>query len=215
MITMLGLLYATISNIPIEVFVPHLALGLIVWSLITSLINAGTKIILGNKPKLLLGVSLNDILMVHIFTSFLKFMHVLLISIGVWFLYKWQVTPYALLSIIGIFLILLNGYWFSIVFGILSTRFQDIPELMTALLGAMFFLTPIIWMPGYSGRLDILGPYLTFNPLYHFMELVRAPILGNVINPISPIVVICITIFGFLLAALFYRRFSDHLVIWL
>ena len=39
----------------------------------------------------------------------------------------------------------------------------------------MFFITPVIWTPD-QGRLD--RTWVDINPLYHLMELVRAPALG-------------------------------------
>jgi len=215
-ISMLGLLYATISNTPIDVFVPHLSVGIIVWSLITSLMNSGTNIIVHNRPKIIhSAMGLNDLVFINLFTSLLQFAHVILIILGVWFIFKWHVTSYALVAILGVLVILINGYWYGIVFGIIGARFRDVSEIITALTGALFFITPIIWMPGNDGKGGILGPYLTYNPFYHYLELVRAPILGTPIDPLSWKVVICISIFGMFLAYVFHRKFSHQLSTWI
>ena len=110
---------------------------------------------------------------------------------------------------------ILNGYWYGIVFGILGARFRDISEIISALMGALFFITPIIWIADGNGRGGILGPYLTYNPFHHFLELVRAPILGTQIDILSWFVVIGITIFGFLMAYIFNRKYTPHLATWI
>ena len=78
-----------------------------------------------------------------------------------------------------------------------------------------FLATPIIWMPGMGGgRSKVMGAFLDFNPFYHFLELIRAPLLGNPIAPLSWIVVITITITGFTLAYYFYNRFAKNIPLW-
>ncbi len=77
-----------------------------------------------------------------------------------------------------------------------------------------FLATPILWMPGTMGRGGVMGAFLVFNPFYHFIELVRAPLLGNPIAPLSWIVVLAITVAGFALARFFNRRFGRYIPLW-
>ena len=70
-------------------------------------------------------------------------------------------------------------------------------------------------MPSDGGKAGLLGPYLIFNPFYHFLETVRAPILGNPIEPLSWAVVLVTTIIGMLAAYLFNLKFSKQLVTWI
>lgn len=123
-------------------------------------------------------------------------------------------TASVLVSLIGLILLIINGVWYSIVFGILGVRFRDISEIISAMMGALFFLTPILWMPETAGRGGILGPYLTYNPFYHYMEIVRAPLLGNPIEMFSWIVVLSITVLGIIVAFIFNRMFSKQLATW-
>ena len=59
-----------------------------------------------------------------------------------------------------------------------------------------------------------MGAFLTFNPFYHFLELIRAPLLGNPIAPLSWLVVLSITVAGFALAHVFYQRFARLVPLW-
>ena len=118
------------------------------------------------------------------------------------------------MSLIGLGLLVINGIWYSVVFGILGLRFRDISEIIIAVMGALFFLTPILWMPESAGRGGILGPYLTFNPFYHYMEIVRAPLLGNPIEPFTWFVVLSLTAIGIVMALVFNKLFSKNIATW-
>ena len=211
----LGYLYATIGGVSTAVFVPHLAVGIIVWSLIVSFMNSGTTVLYHNRPKMLhSAVKLLDVVMINICVSMLQFFHHIIVLLGVYFIFRWDVTPAIFVSLIGLGLLVINGVWYSVVFGILGLRFRDISEIIVAAMGALFFLTPILWMPESSGRGRILGPYLTYNPFYHYMEIIRAPILGNPVETFSWIVVLSITAIGIIAAFVFNKLFSRQIATW-
>ena len=68
--------------------------------------------------------------------------------------------------------------WIVLTIGIVCSRFRDLGQIVANLLQIAFYVTPIIWMPSaLSKRSDLL--ILEPNPVYHLMEIVRAPILGN------------------------------------
>lgn len=212
----LGLLYAEIGNIPASSFIPHLAIGLVFWTLINSFVTNSTVIFIHGKAQILQGtLSIPSIIMMNIFTNILTFAHQLIIICAVLVYLRIDMSAYAFLSIIGFALIVLNGVWLSFVFGILGARYRDLQEIVQAVMRIAFLATPIIWMPGETGRGGVLGIYLTINPFYHFLELVRAPLLGASIQPISWIVVITITLLGGSLAYWFHRRFSALVPLWI
>lgn len=215
-IVMIGFLFAKISGIPSHIFIPHVTLGVIVWSLFVQILNNTPNIITQNKSKIVAGIPLNDIIVTAIITYFIQFMHVLWIALGAWFIFKWDINTYALTTIIGIIIIIINGYALGVIFGILGSRFNDLAHLITTVTSAMFFITPIIWMPGgEAGRGGLIGSYLIFNPLYHFMELVRAPVLNNPIDPLSWYIVIIITLLNLLFARLLYHKLARKVTMWI
>jgi len=160
------------------------------------------------------AVKLIDVVMINICVAILQFFHHIVVLFVVYLIFRWEITPKAFISLIGLGLLIINGVWYSIVFGILGVRFRDISEIILAMMGALFFLTPILWMPESAGRGGILGPYLTFNPFYHYMELIRAPLLGNPIEIFSWIVVLSITVIGIITAFAFNKMFSKQLATW-
>ena len=78
-----------------------------------------------------------------------------------------------------------------------------------------FLLTPILWV-GERFPIDSVGGILVrLNPAFHLIELVRAPILGQAV-PVSTIVYLTVlTLGGWLLALVLYRRYARFAPLWI
>ena len=112
-------------------------------------------------------------------------------------------TPPALTVIPALALIMLNCVWVSFCFGILSTRYRDIGPLLGSLVQLLFFMTPIIWNAETlrqqgAGRWSKI---IEINPLLHYLDILRAPLLGAHQEPRHWVVVITLTVLGWCAAA--------------
>ena len=214
-IVTLGVLYAEIGASSPAVFVPHLTVGLIVWTLINGFVAGSTTVFERNRPLILQGgMTIADLTMVEVFTTILQFLHQAILIIAVLVIFGLGIGLYALVSVIGLMLLIANGIWLTVVFGIIGARYRDLTEIVQAIMRIAFLATPIIWMPGEGERGDVMAAFLTFNPFYHFLELVRAPLLGNAIAPVSWLVVLSVTALGFALMQLMYARFARQVPLW-
>ena len=78
--------------------------------------------------------------------------------------------------------------------------------------GFNFFLTPIIWqpslLPGRALALDV-------NPFFHFVEVVRAPLLGQAPALLSWYAVLGATAGGWLVTLVLYRRYHGRIAYWI
>jgi ABC-2 type transport system permease protein/lipopolysaccharide transport system permease protein len=75
----------------------------------------------------------------------------------------------------------------------------------------MFFMTPIIWKPDMlPGRTFLLDA----NPFYHFVEILRAPLLGQVPGIENWSAAVLITIIGWVIALAFYTAYRWRLAYW-
>lgn len=214
-IVMLGLLFARIGNTSLAVFIPHLTIGLIVWTLISGFVVHSTTVFQRGRAQILQGgINLTDIVIMEVFSTILLFLHQTILIAAVFVFFGIGVSIYALVSLIGLALLIANGVWITRVFGIIGVRYRDLAEVVQAVMRIAFLATPIIWMPGAGGRSSVMSVFLIFNPFHHYLELIRAPLLGNPIQPLSWMVVLSITVGGFALAHFFHSRFDRYIPLW-
>ena len=115
------------------------------------------------------------------------------------------------MSLAGLALILLNGFWFTVLVGMMCTRFRDIGPIVASLTQIVFFLTPIIWMPDSLGE-SLWMVYL--NPAYAFLEIARGPLLGDTIPLAVWAMALGVTVVGYLVTFLFFSRFRARIPFW-
>lgn len=65
----------------------------------------------------------------------------------------------------------------QMVCGLVATRWEDISHLVSAVTRLLFFLTPVMWVYDEQGGLRYY--VATVNPITHFLEIFRAPLLGQ------------------------------------
>ena len=212
LVAALGTLYGMLLRVEIEHYAPFLALGFIVWTLISGVIIDGCNAFISAEGIIKqVGLPLSVHVYRLLWRNLLILCHnavvfVIVASIfGVW--PGWA----GLLAVPGLALLCLNGIWAGLLLGIISARFRDVPPIVASVVRILFFVTPIIWMPELMpGRAFVLD----FNPFYHLVEVVRAPLLGQVPGLVSWVVVSCITLGGWIVAFEFFRRYRSRIAYW-
>jgi ABC-2 type transport system permease protein len=104
----------------------------------------------------------------------------------------------------------------SLCFGILATRFRDIGPLLFSIVQLLFFMTPIIWNDD-TLRQQGAGQWskiVELNPLLHYLDIVRAPLLGSHQELRHWAVVVGLTVVGWLLAAFAMRQYRARVPYW-
>jgi len=208
----LGFLYGSIFNLAAPEFIPYLAAGYTVWALLSQLIIDGTETFI--RAEKYIG-QLAAPLSVHVFrtlwTNILILAHNIWVFIVAALIFSVEVRWSTLLAVPGLLLVLLNGFWIALLLGQLSARFRDIPLIVHNLVNIGFFMTPILWK---ADMLPERAAILAYNPAYHFVEIVRAPLLGQVPTLYSWGVAILVTCIGWLLAMFFYTVYRWRIAYW-
>jgi lipopolysaccharide transport system permease protein len=212
MVIALGVLYAELFNTPIHDFLPYLCVGLLVWNLISSFLIEGGILFTGAESyikQIRLPYS------VYVYRSswakLVIFGHNFVIYFGV--LLYFQIWPgaIALLAIPGLLFVLLNGAAVTLLIGIISARFRDIPQLINSIVQIVFFVTPIMWKPELLRTRSYIAE---FNPFYHFVEVVRAPLLGQMPSANTYLAVLLITLINLMVVGAFFARFRSRISYW-
>lgn len=176
-IAVLGILWSQIFQLDIKEYLPFYAIGHVVWTWFASQINDACvgftqfeHIIKQTRlpyPTYLLRLAMrNTLILAH--HAVVVLIVLLLCGVG-WHALSW-------LSLVGIGLVSIVSVLLSIVVAIFCARYRDLPPVVASLLQVFFFLTPILWQPS---ALRSYAWVTEFNPLFHWIELIRRPLLGH------------------------------------
>jgi ABC-type polysaccharide/polyol phosphate export permease len=212
LIACMGPLYGVLLGHDIASYYPFLAVGYILWLLISSLMNEGCMVFISAESmikQLPMPFSIHVLRMV--WKNVVVFFHnSLIVAVVLWF-FPPRLGWHTLLILPGVFVIALNGIWIATILGILCARFRDIPQLVQSIVQVGFFLTPVLWRPEALGRNSWIADW---NPFYHFLELVRAPLLGYELRPLSLLVALAVTIGGYVCALMMFARYRARIAYW-
>jgi ABC-type polysaccharide/polyol phosphate export systems, permease component len=209
----LGILYSTLFKIEVNDYLPFLCLGLLAWGLVSTIIIEGCTAFIVSE-HLIKQIKLP--LTIHVFRlvwrNLIIFAHNFVVYIVVAVVFEiWPGTT-VFLIIPGLALLILNAVWISLLLGIICTRFRDVPQIISSLIQIAFFMTPIIWKPELLER---HSGFVLMNPFYVFVELLRAPLLGQSLDVTSWIMAFVITLLGTTFTFVIFSRFRSRIAYWL
>ena len=215
MIACIGLVFGGIFNTPMDEYLPFLAAGIILWTFITGTINEGCTAFVSAEGMI---KQLPIPLFVHVlrvvWNNVLMLAHHIVILPLVFLVMGKSVSLIALLAIPGFVLVVLCLSWLAFFFAIICTRYRDLPQIVASVLQVGFYFTPVIWMPALLPE-RLGAAILDWNPFFHVLELLRAPLLGSAPGITSWLVVGAIIILGWGLTLLLFARVKHRIAYWL
>ncbi len=162
----------------IEQFGTHVALGYAVFALITSNIQDGAAVFTGSAAWIK-SVSLPY--SVYALKNVTRTLVPFALQMASWFVFAFAIghtfKPIAALSLVAVAIIVFNAVAMQLFFGFLSARYRDIEHMISTILRVLLFMTPILWT--YEGTSGITRVLADGNPVTHFVEIFRAPLIGQ------------------------------------
>jgi lipopolysaccharide transport system permease protein len=209
----LSVTYGALFNMSLREYIPYIAVGMIVWTLISSFLTEGCTSFISAEASI---KQMPAPVCIHVLRvvarAMIMFAHNFVIYLAV--LLVFQILPgwNVLLAIPALAIVIANGIGFGLTLGTLSARFRDIPPLMTNVIQMMFFVTPILWRPEALGSRTIIAEV---NPLYHLIEILRLPLLGTAPPTLSWAIALAFTIANLGIAFFVYARLRWRIPYWL
>jgi ABC-type polysaccharide/polyol phosphate export permease len=197
MVLGIGVLYARLFKFELHDFMPFVAVSIVLWGTINSIIVEGcdTFVAAGgilrqtSLPMFLFPIRVLMRAMINLGHNLIIIVVVMMIFGGV--------SPGGLaLSLAGLLVVLLNASWIGTLSGIISARFRDVPQIIAAMMQFSMFMTPIFWKPNQVGRSHVL---LEANPFYYMFDAVRGPLLGEALNAKTWPILALMALLGWLL----------------
>jgi ABC-type polysaccharide/polyol phosphate export permease len=213
MVAAMGVIYARLFKVHPGEYLPYLALGLIIWQFILSLFTEGCQTFTGVESiiqQVPIPFSVHAYRVV--FRNLIVFAHnAVIIPIG-FVVFQLSIDWRVLLVVPALIVFLINGVWVTILFGMISARFRDVPPIVASLLQILFFATPIIWPVSSLGTLHFIAD---INPAYAAIEVIRGPLLGTAVSPDAWLLLIATTVVGCLVTFAFFARFRVRIAYWI
>ena len=210
----MGFLYGHLFKVKLENYFPFLAAGIIGWTLISTLILESSNAFIESEPYIRNQESYMSLFITRlVLRNMIIFIHNLIVFIPIVFFFHVTLSLKSLLLIPGLFIISINTVFWGTLLAVIGTRYRDFAQIITSLVQVIFFLTPIMWMPTLLP--ERLHWVVTYNPFNQFLNLIRDPLLNNMLQPKTVLLVSLTTVLGLALYAHFLGKYKNRIVFWL
>jgi lipopolysaccharide transport system permease protein len=212
----MGFLYSKLFHVELKNYFPFLVAGMLSWQLIASILIELTDGI-SNADGLIKQIKLPYTLYMHRIATrnMLIFLHNLIVMVPIIIVFheSTKINFSTFLLIPGMAVIYFNTITYGLVIGMIGARYRDVSQIIKSLIQVVFFVTPVLWAPSALSTHSHL--FVDLNPFYALIELIRAPLLGNMPTLTNVIAASLVTLFGLLLCAKIFTRYRSRIVYWL
>lgn len=210
----LGFLWSSLWSLPTSDYLPFLAIGFIAWSFFAANVSECCLTFVTSQPIIMqTRLPFFLYLIVVIWRNLIFFLHNFLVVIVIFILFPFELSLSSLLFVPGILLLSFNCLWMGLILAIVSTRFRDIPSLVSSVLQISMLVTPIMWpVSALEGRSHLI---FNLNPVYHLIEIVRQPLLGNQPTGLNWTISVGLAVFGSMIALTLFARFRKRIPYWI
>jgi ABC-2 type transport system permease protein len=194
-------------------YLPFMTSGLLVWLLISASI-------IDSAQALTVAAPLISSFPIPIFTHYLRFvmrnyfvfLHNVIILLIVFAIYPPEVTHYTWMVIPGLLLNMVILMSLAVFLSLANLRYRDTHLAIASAMQVLPFITPIFWDRGMlKAHLWIAD----INPLYHMIQIVRSPLLGQAASIHSWMIASGLAAGLFAGACLLFVRYRHRIIYWL
>jgi ABC-type polysaccharide/polyol phosphate export permease len=199
----------------LQEYLPFLVSGMITWLLVSTMINESCTLLVSGHA-LFRNVKFEYSILAYalVWRNVIMFFHNLVVYVVIVGALKPEAIGFtALLAIPGVILVAVNGVWIALLCGMFCLRYRDVTQIVSSIIQISMLITPIFWPPdSLVGSRRLI--FVETNPLYHMVDLVRGPLLGNVPGVTSYVVILLITVGGWALTYRVFSHFRKRIAYW-
>lgn len=208
----IGLIYGQFFGQDMSQYMPYFVTGFITWGFISTSLTSGSNALIAYH-NFIKGSQMPIVFHVLrvVQTQLIVFGHNLIVLVGIWLFFRWPLTAYSLLSLVGLALTFVFVASTTLFLAVACVRFRDIPPLIQAVVQFVFFATPIIW---YPEQLRFGSVVLWGNPVAYFLMVTRDPFLGRPTDPLVWAAALVMALLALTLACAMYVRYRGRIAYW-
>jgi ABC-type polysaccharide/polyol phosphate export permease len=212
-ILFLGVVYSRIFSIAVSDYLPFLTVGYITWGFISQTTTDSCGAFLEGE-RIIKQIRLPYAVYVLrvVYRNFIIFLHNAVVFVPVAVIFSVNPGLHGLMAIPGLLLLYVNLCWVALCLSILNSRFRDLQSIVGTFVQVMLFVTPIMWPLSTLREATYIAE---INPLYHLIDIVRSPLLGQSPETSSWLVAVALMFPGSAVSMWLLRRASRRLVFWI
>jgi ABC-type polysaccharide/polyol phosphate export permease len=213
-ILIMSFVWAVLFKTNLADMLPHMAVSIILWQFIAGIMSDAANIFTTNSHFLLSQrIACSTIVIASVYRNFLTLLHNLIIIPIIFIIFLVPVKPQLLLIFPALVLIVITSIWVSYLVAALCARFRDLSNIVNTIMQLAFYVTPILWKPSFLG--ENYKWVMWFNPFTYFLEIMRAPILGESLSTFVWGVAVLITFIGLFFSLMFIGKYRRQILYWI
>lgn len=173
----MGFLFSQIMNEPVREYMPFLCAGLAVWLYLALIVGEACEVFTASAGILKnYNIPKFSLIFRVVWRNIIAFFHYLIVFFIVCVWLQFPLNINILWAIPGLFLLSIPLTQLALILSFVSARYRDVTQIVSYIIQAMFFITPVMWNPSsISSSLKLV----TYNPFHHMVSIVREPLLGK------------------------------------
>ena len=211
----LGNVYSHLMGYPASKYLPYLGVGYVTWRFMLQIVNDSIGTFQTHKAFIMDGhTRLTDFVLRSFSKALYQLLFGMIVVVGV-LLWSSDVQVYRILTLlVTIPALMINMGWLAVCLSLVGARYRESHEIMGTVLMVGFLVTPVLWTVERFPPDTARGLLVRINPAFHLIDLVRAPVLGQVPETASFVYAGVMAAVGWLLAALLYKRYARYVPVW-
>ena len=210
----IGIVYSVLFNQPVRQYIPYLAVNITIWTLISGAIGESGIVFTQASMYMRQDALPKTIFVMRLLVRNLVVLaHNLVIVPLAFAVFLFAPSVRIIAALPGTLILFIALFLITLVLGILSTRFRDLPQIVQNALQLLFFVTPIMW------RADQMSPnrqeLIFLNPFASLLRIVADPILGHIPPAETYVSTLAFILVLALVALPLFARFRARIVYWL
>jgi ABC-type polysaccharide/polyol phosphate export permease len=194
-------------------YISHLTIGLALFGCITTCVAGGANLFVANRTWIL-STDLPYVLFMHslILRALIELAIIAALAIPILMILG-ELNPGALWTIIpAMMMFYLTAISVCLVLAPIGARYRDLIHATQTVMRMLFFATPIIWIASPGTQRAYIA---SFNPVTHYIEIIRQPIMTGAVPLTSWLICIAFTFTLFVIGIIIFKYQKKEVPYWL
>lgn len=210
----IGTVYSLLFHQPAGTYLPYLATGLVFWNFLAGGINDGAMAFIFSEGYIKATALPHFTYIVRIVSKvYFTFAHNFIVIPLVLLFFPQGISPTLLLAIPGFILGSMTVLGLASIISFFATRFRDVPQILSAAMGIIFYVTPVIWAPSSlpHGAVQFV---VMANPLASVLQVMRLPWLNQQPTMFNWAIAALTAVLSLGFGALVFKKFDNRVAFW-